>query len=56
MKKNNPVNIQDAYFKIVSNDCTNFQKNPSTDFLELTWKNHVHGWGQTDRQTVEFMK
>lgn len=44
--------IPDAQFKIVSNDCTNVQKNPSTDFFERAWIGIDRQTdGRVDRQT-----
>ena len=52
MKKNYSMKIPSAHLQMVSNKCTNFQKNPCTHFTQHAWNKimSTHG-GQTDRQT-----
>ena len=38
MKKNYSMKIPSAHLQMVSNKCTNFQKNPCTRFLEHAYK------------------
>ena len=51
MKKNYSMKIPSAHLQMVSNKCTNFQKNPCTHFTQHAWNKimSTHG-GQTDRQ------
>ena len=46
------MKIPGAHLHMVSNECTNFQKNTCTQFLE----HHVHRWGQTDGLTDRLVK
>ena len=40
MKKNYQINMKilNAHLLLVNNECTNFQKNPCTNFFEHAWK------------------
>ena len=45
------MNIASAHLQMMSNQCTDFQKNPCTHFLEQAWtkSRSQTGDGQTDR-------